>query len=247
MMETGLNVIAHNLNRKNSDLKLFEFGKTYSRSKDGQYLEMDHLSLYVTGQLYETGWKEKSKPSDIFYLKGLADRMLRLLGLHQISFETGLNEKWKQSIQVIYHKKVIASIGSINHAALSRFDIRQPVFLLDIMWQDVMTVLKSVSVQVEELPRQLPVHRDLAMVVEKSTPYGTIEKTIKTIGLSKLRDVQLFDIFESEKIGHDKKSLAISFTFLDEEKTLTDKEIDGMMNKIIQSLENNLQAQIRSN
>jgi phenylalanyl-tRNA synthetase beta chain len=83
--------------------------------------------------------------------------------------------------------------------------------------------------------------------VEKSTPYGTIEKTIKTIGLSKLRDVQLFDIFESEKIGHDKKSLAISFTFLDEEKTLTDKEIDGMMNKIIQSLENNLQAQIRSN
>ena len=85
------------------------------------------------------------------------------------------------------------------------------------------------------------------MVVEKSMAYGSIEKTIRTIGLSKLKEVQLFDIFESEKIGRDKKSLAISFTFLDEEKTLTDKEIDGMMNKIITSLENNLQAQIRSN
>lgn len=247
MLETGLNVIAHNLNRKNSDLKLFEFGKTYFKSKDGQYLEADHLSLYVTGQLYDTTWKEKSKPSDIFYLKGLADRILKLLGIQQVLFESYSDENMKQCLQVIYHKKVIATVGSVNHATLSKFDIRQPVYFLDIMWQEIMGFIKSISVQVQELPKQLPVHRDLAMVVEKSTAYSVIEKTIRTIGLSKLRDVQLFDIFESEKIGLDKKSLAISFTFLDEEKTLTDKEIDAMMGKIIQSLENNLHAQIRSN
>jgi len=247
MLETGLNVIAHNLNRKNNDLKLFEFGKTYTKSKDGHYQEADHLTLYVTGQVQETTWKEKSKPSDIFYIKGLADRILRLLGINQFLFEPGTNDKLRQSINVIYHKKTIATIGSVQHTMLSKFDVRQPVFFLDIMWQEILTLIKSISVQVLELPKQLPVHRDLAMVVEKSMAYGSIEKTIRTIGLSKLTEVQLFDIFESEKIGQDKKSLAISFTFLDEEKTLTDKEIDAMMNKIITTLENNLQAQIRSN
>ena len=138
-------------------------------------------------------------------------------------------------------------MGSVEHSTLSKFDIRQPVFFLDVMWQEILAVIKSMTVQVLALPKQLPVHRDLAMVVEKSMPYGSIEKTIRTIGLSKLIEVQLFDIFESEKIGHHKKSLAISFTFLDEEKTLTDKEIDGMMNKIITSLEGNLQEQIRTN
>jgi phenylalanyl-tRNA synthetase beta chain len=247
MLETGLNVIAHNLNRKNSDLKLFEFGKTYARSKDGHYLEADHLTLYVTGQVLDTSWKEKSKPSDIFYMKGLADRILRLLGVNQFAFEASTNDKLRQSVNIIYHKKTIATIGSVQHATLSKFDVRQPVFFLDIMWQEVLLLTKTMLVQVLELPKQLPVHRDLAMVVGKSMAYGSIEKTIRTIGLSKLKEVQLFDIFESEKIGHDKKSLAISFTFLDEEKTLTDKEIDGMMSKIITSLENNLQAQIRSN
>jgi len=247
MLETGLGVIMHNLNRKNNDLKLFEFGKTYAVGKDGQYLETDHLSLYVTGQDQETNWKEKSRPVDIFYMKGIADKLFKLLGIQHFSFETGKHEKMRVSINVIHHKKVIATIGSVDHQTLSRFDIRQPVYFLDLLWQDIMTSIKSGVAAISELPRQLTVHRDLAMVVEKSTPYGTVEKTIKTIGLEKLRQVQLFDIFESDKLGLNKKSLAVSFTFLDEEKTLTDKEIDAMMSKIIQSLETNLNAQIRSN
>src|SRR4030095_6193205 len=88
MLETGLGVIMHNLNRKNNDLKLFEFGKTYAVGKDGQYLEIDHLSLYVTGQDQETNWKEKSRPVDIFYMKGIADRLFKLLGIQHFSFET---------------------------------------------------------------------------------------------------------------------------------------------------------------
>jgi phenylalanyl-tRNA synthetase beta chain len=98
---------------------------------------------------------------------------------------------------------------------------------------------------VKELPKQLPVHRDLAMVVNKSLRYGQVEESIRKIGLNKLQQVQLFDVFESDKLGVDKKSLAVSFTFLDEEKTLTDKEIDGMMNKIMVTLEKEIQADIR--
>jgi phenylalanyl-tRNA synthetase beta chain len=247
MLETGLSIIAHNLNRKNSDLKLFEFGKIYLKEKDANYVEKDHLSVYVSGQALDTHWKEKSKPSDIFLLKGLAERILNLLGVERTSFEPAGNAKMKQSINIIHHKKIVGTVGSVDHPTLSRFDIRQPVFFLDLFWDDLLHIMKSTAALVSELPRQMPVHRDLAMIVEKSTPYGTIEKTIQKVGLEKLKEVELFDIFESEKLGTNKKSLAVSFTFLDDQKTLTDKEIDGMMSKIIESLENNHQAQIRSN
>jgi len=247
MLETGLSVIAHNLNRKNNDLKLFEFGKTYAKTKNSNYVETDHLSIYVSGQERDTNWKEKSRPIDIFYMKGLTDRILRLVGINQFSYETATLEKMRTTVNVIHHKKVIATIASVDHQTLSKFDIRQPVYFIDLRWQDIMAAVKTLQVRIAELPKQLPVHRDLAMVVEKATTYNSVEKTIQTIGLEKLKEVQLFDIFESDKLGIDKKSLAVSFTFLDEEKTLTDKEIDGMMNKIIQSLENNLKAQIRSN
>jgi phenylalanyl-tRNA synthetase beta chain len=101
------------------------------------------------------------------------------------------------------------------------------------------------ALKVKELPKQLPVRRDLAMIVPKSLPFAEVETTVKKVKLDKLQTIQLFDIFESEKLGADKKSLAVSFTFLDEEKTPTDKDIDGMMNKIMNALEKELQAEIR--
>ena len=247
MLETGLGVIVHNVNRKNSDLKLFEFGKTYRVGKDGHYIETDHLALYITGQAEDTSWKEKSKPVDIFYMKGLADRLLQLVGVRNFKFETGSQEKMRVAINLVAYKKTIGTIGSVDHQTLNKFDVRQPVYVLDLKWQEIMELIKSAQPNIEELPRQLPVYRDLALVVDKATSYGNVEKAIQTIGLQKLKQVQLFDIFESDKLGAGKKSLAVSFTFLDDEKTLTDKEIDAMMNQIISSLENNLQAQIRSN
>jgi phenylalanyl-tRNA synthetase beta chain len=247
MLETGLGVIAHNLNRKNADLKLFELGKTYFTGRDGKYKEEEHLSLYVTGQLQETSWKEKSRPADIFFMKGIADRLFQLVGIKNFEFKPASHDKLKLSMDVVFNKKNIALVGGVDYATLSLFDIRQPVFFLDIDWQEVLSAIRSANLEIRELPKQLSVHRDLAMVVEKTIAYGAIERSIETIGLQKLKQVQLFDVFESDKLGTDKKSLAVSFTFLDEEKTLTDKEIEGMMNKIIESLEKDLRAQIRSN
>jgi phenylalanyl-tRNA synthetase beta chain len=108
-----------------------------------------------------------------------------------------------------------------------------------------MELASANSIEFSELPRQLPVHRDLAMVVGKSLSYEKVEQAVRGARLDKLREVKLFDIFESEKLGPDKKSLALSFTFLDEEKTLTDKEIDTMVNKIMTALEREVQAEIR--
>ncbi|HYC28560.1 MAG TPA: phenylalanine--tRNA ligase subunit beta, partial [Chitinophagaceae bacterium] len=139
----------------------------------------------------------------------------------------------------------LAVFGSVDRQTLNRFSIRQPVFYADLDWQRIIQNARDKEAAVNELPKQLPVHRDLAMVVSKSLPYGEVEKSIHKIGLGKLQQVQLFDVFESDKLGAGKKSLAVSFTFLDEEKTLTDKEIDGMMGRIMAALEKDVQADIR--
>jgi len=141
---------------------------------------------------------------------------------------------------------VVATLGAVNKHTLAIFDIKQPVWFADINWSRVLQLLSQrTDIQATELPKQLPVHRDLALVVPKATAYDTLEKTIQKIKLDKLQGIQLFDVFESDKLGKDKKSLAVSFTFLDGEKTLTDKEIDGMMSKIMTAMETELSAEIR--
>ena len=141
--------------------------------------------------------------------------------------------------------KRILSAGEVDSAILRKFDIRQPVFFADIYWDNLIQLAAENSIVFSELPKQNPVNRDLALIVEKSLAFEMVEKAVHGIGLEKLRRVQLFDIFESEKLGKDKKSMAISFTFLDNEKTLTDKEIDGMMNRIMKTAEEELKAEIR--
>ena len=128
---------------------------------------------------------------------------------------------------------------------LNSFDIKQPVFYADLNWDKLLELNRKINIQYNEVPKYPAVHRDLAIIVNKAIRFEEIEKATDTAGLNKLKSISLFDIFESEKIGTDKKSMAVSFTFLDEEKTLTDKEIDSMMNKVITSYEKELNAEIR--
>lgn len=245
MLETGLGSIAHNLNRKNNDLRFFEFGNTYSSAGSGKYDETPHLSLYITGQVSEGSWKAKAMPADIYYLKGVVERVFQLLGLTSIELKQTTSSKLEGALTVYLGHQALAVFGSVDRQTLNRLSIRQPVFYADLDWQRIIQNARDREAMVNELPKQLPVHRDLAMVVSKSLPYGDVEKSIRKIGLGKLQQVQLFDVFESDKLGAGKKSLAVSFTFLDEEKTLTDKEIDGMMSRIMTALEKEVQADIR--
>lgn len=245
MLETGLEAIGHNLNRKNHNLQFFEFGKTYHMSTPGNYQEHEHVCLYITGQVKEDSWKAKGYTADLYYLKGIVARILQLTGIAKTSWEAVTTEKLADSLEVKINKETIATLGAVAPHELKRFDIKQPVFFADIDWELLLKKVAKGELKVTELPKQLPVHRDLAMIVPKTLPYADVESAVKKVRIEKLKNVQLFDIFESGKIGADKKSLAISFTFLDEEKTLTDKEIDAMMNKIMTTLEKDLQAEIR--
>jgi phenylalanyl-tRNA synthetase beta chain len=244
MLHTALEVIAFNINRKNNDLKFFEFGKTYSTTGVGQYNEANHLCIYLTGQLNENHWKEKAKSSDIYYLKGVAEALLDNLGVNYDGFATISTNELQSGLSIQVNGEKILELGRVNNRLASKFDIKQPVFFADFFW-DVILKYAGKQVQFKEIPKYPSVERDLAMVVPKSMNYKEISERIDKLRLNKLRDVKLFDVFESEKLGKDKKSMAVNFTFLDEEKTLTDKEIDSWMNKIMTTLEKDLNAEIR--
>ncbi|MDQ6608904.1 MAG: phenylalanine--tRNA ligase subunit beta [Bacteroidota bacterium] len=244
MIQTALEVIAHNTARKNSSLRFFEFGKTYSTSSVGSYNEKPHLCLYAIGQLTETSWKQKTIPADIYYLKGVAVSVLQSLNIKEVKWKKEENDEMEAALSITIGKEKIGAVGIVKKNLSQKFDVKSQVLFADFYW-DVLIQKSESNVQVKDLSKYPSVERDLAMIVPKSMRYGEIEEAIKKLRLSNLQDVRLFDIFESEKLGADKKSLAINFTFLDEEKTLTDKEIDGWMNKIRTTLENNLGAEIR--
>jgi phenylalanyl-tRNA synthetase beta chain len=244
MLHTAMEVIAFNINHKNNTLKFFEFGKTYSTTGAGQYNEANHLCLYLSGQLNENHWKEKAKASDIYFLKGVAEALLANLGVRYDGFETINTNELQSGLSITVNGEKILELGRLNTGLASKFDIKQPVFFADFYW-DVVLKYAGKQVQFKEIPKYPSVERDLAMVVPKSMKYKEISERIDKLRLNKLKDVKLFDVFESEKLGKDKKSMAVNFTFLDEEKTLTDKEIDSWMSKIMTTLEKELNAEIR--
>jgi phenylalanyl-tRNA synthetase beta chain len=244
MLHTALEVISFNINRRNNNLKFFEFGKTYTTSGVGEYKEAAHLSLYVTGQLNETNWKVKPIASDIYYLKGVVEAILSALGFKNISFSSAGSNELQTALTVEQNEEKLVELGRVQNTLTIRFDIKQPVFFADFYWD---TILKYAGKQVQfkEISKYPSVERDLALVVPKSMKYKEVEEQLSKLRLAKLQEVKLFDVFESEKLGTGKKSMAINFTFLDEEKTLTDKEIDSWMNRIMTTLEKELHAEIR--
>ncbi len=247
MLETGLESIAYNLNRKSGPLRFFEFGKTYSTAGVGKYSETNHLCLYLTGELTEDTWKGKGKPADIYYLKGLCERLFELVGLQFPGWtRTEISHnKLTTALAAAVGELMLLEVGAVELKVLKKFDIRQPVLFADFRWDGAMALASARKIEFRELPRQLPVYRDLALIVGKSLPWQEVEAAIQGTRLDKLRDIRLFDIFESEKLGSGKKSMALSLTFLDEEKTLTDKEIDGMVARIMTALEKEVHAEIR--
>lgn len=245
ILETGLTSIAYNLNRKNNDLKFFEFGKIYQVDKNGTYIENNRLALYATGQKTADGWKTKAEKADYFFVKAMFEKIMQVLGLNIDSYAPMAGAENADRVMAVIKNEPVAEIGVLDNARLKRFDIKQPVFYADLDWDALLRLNQKNKISYKDISKYPAVNRDLAIIVNKSLAYTSVEKATANAGVKKLKSIRLFDIFESEKLGADKKSMAINFTFLDEEKTMTDKEIDSMMNKIITAYQNELNAEIR--
>lgn len=246
MLYTALEVIQFNHNRKAANLQFFEWGKTYSSSAAGTYTEQAHFCIYLTGQTSANSWKGKGQTADLYYLKGVATAVLTMAGVQAPAFEVIQNStQWQQGLAATINGQKVVELGLVAPKLATAFDVKTPVFVADFNWDLLLKYTAAEKITYKPLPKYPAVERDLAMVVPRQMPYAQISNLIKGLRLEKLQEVKLFDVFESEKLGMDKKSLAINFTFLDEEKTLTDKEIDSWMQRIMTSLEKETGAEIR--
>jgi len=244
MLPSGLQVIAHNINRKNHQLRLFEFGKTYFNNGENKYQEKNNLVIYVSAAVETNNWQKIEQPADFYYLKSVVEQVLKISEVKKISTQQIQHPDWKYGVELLIGKNKIGSIGEVSSATLKRFDVKHPVYFAEIDI-DYIYSMKNKSVQYKELPKFPTVQRDLAVVVNKAITYAQLEKVASAQQIQQLTSISLFDIFESEKLGADKKSMALSFTFLDDTKTLTDKEIDVFTQKIMDGFEKQLQAEIR--
>jgi phenylalanyl-tRNA synthetase beta chain len=233
------------LNHRNLSLRLFEFGKAYNTTGPGEYQENEKLCIVITGNKNEDHWKAKGISSDLYYLKSVVDAVLKLIGIKPDEAVSMDVPKLVNHQVYKWNGNIIAGFGQASKQSLAQFSIKQPVYFAGLNWAYLSELATTQKKIISELPRYPAVQRDLALVLPSQLAYGEVERSVQKIRLNKLREVQLFDIFESEKLGAGKKSMAVSFTFQDNEKTLTDKEIDGWMSKIMTTLEKDLQAEIR--
>jgi phenylalanyl-tRNA synthetase beta chain len=242
MLETGLETIAYNSNRKNTNLHLFEFGKTYATTGVGAYQETEHIALYFTGNNHEDIWNEKSKAVNFYTVKGFATAILQLVGINGIEI---IANETQTLFTIQFNQKKIGTIHTVTPKMLNNFGIKQPVYFIDILFETIIAAVEKNKIVYKEVSKFPSVERDLAIVVNKSISYNHIQSIIQQQKINKLQQVRLFDVFESDKLGAAKKSIAMNFTFLDEEKTLTDKEIDAIMQKLINGFTSALQAEVR--
>jgi phenylalanyl-tRNA synthetase beta chain len=244
LLYSGLEVISHNQNRKESDLRLYEIGKTYHK-ENSSFKQQQHLVLFLTGQDESDNWLTKGKKYDFYFLKTYVDNLLHRFGVQQYNSSVVETSPFAFASTLKVGDKNIATFGQIDKSILKYFDIKQDVFFADIDWDLLMAHSQHTHIQFRHLPKFPSVRRDLAMLVDSNLHFDQIEKLAFAEGKKLLREVSLFDVYKGDKIEQGKKSYAVSFTFLDPEKTLTDQDIDNTMTKLMKKLESELGAVIR--
>jgi phenylalanyl-tRNA synthetase beta chain len=246
MLYSGLEAIRYNINYKNSDLRFFEFGKTYAKAgTDFPYTEEKHLSLFITGNKTDENPYGKVQETDFAYLKAVTEAILKKLGITSSTTSETEHPGLSYGLDYFFKKKRLVQLGAVEKAALKRFDIGQPVFYADFDASLLLELQRKQVVQFSEIPKFPSVRRDLAMLLDKSVKYQEIKELAFTAERKFLKEVNLFDIYEGDKIAEGKKSYAVSYTLLNEESTLTDKQIDAIMQKLITTYKEKLGAELR--
>jgi phenylalanyl-tRNA synthetase beta chain len=245
---TGLDSVLHNLNRKQKDLKLFEFGKIYSKiTKEGGrniYLEREQLSIFLTGNKVSETWQTKTEKVGFYDLSGIVSKILNHLNIHKITQNEIVTDVFEYGLAISFQKKEIARLGLLRKKITKRFDIKQEVFYAEIEWERLMSQI-NLTRNVSEPPKFPEVRRDLSLVIDKKLTFKEIENLAMQTERNLLQSVNVFDVYEGENIGADKKSYSVSFTLLDQNQTLTEETIDKTMNKLMTAFEQKLGAVIR--
>ena len=243
LLFSGLEAISYNINRKKSDLKFFEFGKSYQKLLSGNS-EKKHMSLFLTGKSVPENWTNPQKNTDFFLFKGHINAVLQRLGFKNLNHKPVSNDVFAEGIAIATNNDVLVEFGAIKKSIAKHFDIKQDVFYADFNWELVLKLLSN-KMKFTAISKYPEVRRDFSLLVNQAITFDEIYtiaiNTEKTI----LKNIDLFDVYEGKNLPEGKKSYAISFILQDESKTLTDVQIDKIMNKVQQNLEMGIGAQLR--
>ena len=243
LLFSGLEAISYNINRKNTDLKLFEFGKTYHNYPSG-YEEIKHLTLFLTGNRNQESWTTSQRPTDFFLFKGYVNAVLERLGIQKTQIQPLTSDIFSEGIALSIGRDAVVEIGVVKKSILKSFGIKQEVFYADFNWA---TILKLISnkIKFSEIPKYPEVRRDLALLIDNGVTYESIYKIAKQTEKEVLKNIDLFDVYQGDNLSEGKKSYALSFILQDNSKTLTDEQIDKIMNKLQKNFETELGAVLR--
>ncbi len=244
LLFSGLESVAYNINRKNNSLKFYEFGKTYHKY-DKNYQEDKHITLFVTGNRTKESWKLANKVSDFFYLKGIVTTLLNRLGVDKVKTTPSKSDVFAEGITLSFGKIKLVELGVVKRTLLKEFGIKQEVLHADFNWNNVLNLVGKKKVKVIDLPKFPAVKRDLALLLDKKTTFKEVYNLAFQSEKKLLKEVDLFDVYEGDKLPKGKKSYAVSFVLQDVNKTLAEKQIEKIMQKLQITFKKNLQAVLR--
>jgi len=241
---SGLETLAFNINRQQSDLKLFEFGKTY-HDFDDQKEEFNHLSILITGNKTEKRWNSKKTEVGYFYLKGLVTGIFDRLGIKKFKSLPLSNDIFSEGQQLSVGKHFLVEFGSLKTNALNNFGISQNVFCANFNWNNLLKVINQNTIKFKDISKYPEVKRDLSLLIDEDITFEKLYKLAKQSENNYLKDINLFDVYRGDKLENGKKSYSISFTLQDNKQTLKDSQIDKIMSKIQKRFESELGAELR--
>ena len=244
MLFSGLEAISYNINRKRSNIRIFEFGKTYHSFVSGRE-EKKHLSLFMTGERSSDSWITAAGTGNFFYLKGVIMAIFEKLGISDLKSKSGKSDIFSEGLQLSSKKAKLVEFGVVKRSILKKMDIDQEVLYADFNWDEVIALAKQQKRRFTSIPKYPSVRRDFALLLDNSVSYDEIEQIARQTEKKMLTDVNLFDVYQGDKLPEGKKSYAVSFIFQDENKTLTDKQVDKMMGKLQHRFEKELKAELR--
>jgi phenylalanyl-tRNA synthetase beta chain len=243
MLFSALETIEYNSNRKNNNLKIFEFGKTYSLVD--KYIENQHLFLSITGRRQKENWNSTNDKINFFDLKEYVHTILNKLGIFKFSSTLNDNPFFDDYIQYKLNNDIIVSFGSVNNKILKKYKINKSVYVADFNWDVLLKIVKGSNIVYSPVNKFPSVRRDLSLLIDNNISFSELENIAISIKCNILKDINLFDVYTGDKLPENKKSYSLSFIFEDNSKTLTDIQIDKIMDKLIKEFQKGVSAEIR--
>ncbi|GAA3965835.1 phenylalanine--tRNA ligase subunit beta [Mucilaginibacter dorajii] len=244
LLYSGLEAIAYNQNRRAADLKFYEFGKVYS-VKDDKYSEVQRFSIFITGADTAEQWNLKQKPVSFYNLKAIVDGILKRLNITDLVTEDATCSKLAFGLQYMLNGKQLVKFGQVNTTSQKKVDVDKDVFYADFNFDMVLNAVRKNKIVYQEVSKFPAVRRDLSMLIDQSVSFGQLKQIAQRTERKLLKEVSVFDVYQGDKLPAGKKSYALSFIIQDIEKTLTDKAIDSIMQKLIYNLGKEAGAEIR--